>query len=121
MKKIQQTAKKVTTSARFVSGETPWGPAQTAEEIAPGIILYSTASHGGYFLSKAANAKVPAILKNSTFGGQGLKGWYEEDCDWAIVGYIFKELFDEAHYRCALETLEQHHSDAWKKLQKKAK
>jgi len=30
---------------------TPWGPSQTSREIAPGICFYSTASHGGYYLS----------------------------------------------------------------------
>jgi len=31
---------------------TPWGSAQDAEELAPGIISYSTASHGGIWIDK---------------------------------------------------------------------
>jgi len=31
---------------------TPWGEAQDAEEMAPGIISYSTASHGGIWIDK---------------------------------------------------------------------
>jgi hypothetical protein len=103
---------------RFVSATTPWGTAQEAKEIAPGIIRYDTASHGGYFLSKERNAKVPAILKKSTCAEQGLKGWYEEDCDWAIVVYTFKECFDDVQFNFALQTLQQHYSAAWAKLQK---
>lgn len=120
MKKEQNT-KTTRTAARFVSSATPWGTAQTAEEIAPGIILYTTASHGGYFLNKNANAKISSVLKNSTLGRQGLKGWYEEDCDSAIVVYTFPELFDEVQYQHAIETLEQYHLYAMNKLQKKAK
>ena len=31
---------------------TPWGEAQNSEEMAPGIISYSTASHGGIWIDK---------------------------------------------------------------------
>lgn len=117
--KKEQITKTTRTAARFVSSATPWGTAQTAEEIAPGIILYTTASHGGYFLNKNANAKVSPVLKNSTLGRQGLKGWYEEDCDWAIVVYTFREYFNDKVHQAALETLEQHHTLAWKKVLRK--
>ena len=30
---------------------TPWGSVQNAEELAPGIISYSTASHGGIWIT----------------------------------------------------------------------
>lgn len=100
---------------------TPWGPAQTAERIAPGITFYSTASHGGYHLTAPMNAKVPAVLKRASFCGQGLKGWYEEDCDWAIVVYTFKEHFDERHYLAALDSLKSYHAEAWDRINQKAK
>ncbi len=115
MKKATTKQKKVT-DVRLVSSETPWGKAQSAEEIGPGIIRYSTASHGGYFLNAAANAKVALLLKQATFCQQGLKGWYEEDCDWAVVVYTFKEYFDNKHYNAAIGTLKEHFKDAWDRL-----
>ncbi|CAN5439889.1 hypothetical protein BH10CYA1_BH10CYA1_62090 [soil metagenome] len=123
MKKItSKQQKSVAADVRLVSSsDTPWGKAQSAEQVGPGIISYSTASHGGYFLYPATNAKVPSILKKSTCGELGLKGWYEEDCDWAIIVFIFKQYFEEDHYKAALVTLERHHTDAWQKLKKESK
>jgi hypothetical protein len=74
--------------------ETPWGPAQTSEVIAPGIVFYSTASHGGFHLSAEQNSRVPLKLRQSTFLQLGMKGWYEEDCDAAIVLATFPEYAD---------------------------
>ena len=71
--------------------ETPWGPAQTSEVIAPGITFYSTASHGGFHLSDERNARVSLKLRRSTFLQLGMKGWYEEDCDASIVLATFPE------------------------------
>ena len=111
----------VARTVHLVSNDTPWGKVQTAEDVAPGITLISTASHGGYRLNSVANGKVELALKKATCGGLGLKGWYEEDCDWAIVVYTFKEHFDAMHYKQAVESLKQHHSEAWKQVQKNGK
>lgn len=121
MKEHSSKPRKPADDVRLVSSETPWGKAQSAEEIGPGIIRYSTASHGGYFLNAAANAYVAPQLKKSTFGGQGLKGWYEEDCDWAIVVFTYPQHFDQEHLKAAKETLERHHTDAWNRIQKNSK
>lgn len=75
--------------------DTPWGPAQEVTEIAPGITFYSTASHGGFYLSLERNAKVPKKVQQQTFLQQGLAGWYEEDCDAEIVIQTFPEYFTE--------------------------
>lgn len=120
MKKAVPVAKALS-DVRLVSSDTPWGKAQSAEEIGPGILKYSTASHGGYFLDTIANAKVSPIFKKATFCQQGMRGWYEEDCDWAIVVYIFKEFFDSKTYKIALKTIKEHHSDALHQLQKTLK
>ena len=71
---------------------TPWGPAETTDEVAPGITFYTTASHGGYYLSPERNAEIPLGLRMETFCKLGLEGWYEEDFDARIVETIF---FDE--------------------------
>ncbi len=91
---------------RLVSADTPWGKAESVTEIADGIFLYhTTASRGGYRLSSRRNANVPLVLKKATVQQFGLKGWYEEDVDWAIVVHSFPECFDgEYSYRAIEDT-----------------
>ena len=82
---------------------TPWGPAQSAEVRANGIVFYSTASHGGFYLDKDRLAVMPDYMKGATFGGNG-PHWYEEDCDWAMVAVVFPEDFPH-EYKQASDTL----------------
>jgi hypothetical protein len=72
---------------------TPWGKADHKKVYARGITFYSTPGHGGFKLSATLNAQVPQTLKDTTWGGLGHKGWYEEDCDWAIVALVFPQVF----------------------------
>jgi|SRR5215471_9968115 len=69
---------------------TPWGRPDEATEYAEGITFYSTPSHGGFHVDRKLVAKIPAPLR-------GLSGypdnWYEEDCSWAVVAYVFPEAF----------------------------
>ena len=72
---------------------TPWGPSQSAKHHARGIVEYSCAGHGGFHVSKTLNVKVHEAWRAKD-------GWYEEDCDWAIVALTFPEHFsaeDVAH------------------------
>lgn len=70
-----------------VGGHTPWGEAQSVQELAPGITIVDTDSHGGVRLSPERNAAIPAALRRSS-------RWYEEDCDLSIVASQFPEAFD---------------------------
>jgi len=93
---------------------TPWGPTQTADQIAPGIVFYSTAGHGGFHLNAERNAQVRSEFKT----GDNLmdlrsEGWYEEDCDAAIVIFTFPEFFSPERYILAVESLKSWHKDAW--------
>lgn len=65
---------------------TPWGPADYRRMIAPGIVFLSTPSHGGAYLSKELQDKMPAHRRTRD-------GWYEEDCEIAYVVDVFPELF----------------------------
>ena len=71
---------------------TPWGRADQATEFAPGILFYSTPSHGGFHLNPARmaalNRRYPGF---QTFAGGP---WFEEDCDACIVVVTFPEHFD---------------------------
>ena len=68
--------------------ETPWGPSQAQKVLAPGIIFHSTASHGGIELDTAHQAKLTQYQKGNWLGS--LK-WWEEDCDWAVPYFIFRD------------------------------
>lgn len=65
---------------------TPWGKADSQSVIAPGIVEVTTASHGGIHLEAHLNSQVHAAWRDKL-------GWYEEDCEWAIVAVTFPEHF----------------------------
>lgn len=75
---------------------TPWGPAQYSRHIAPGIVFYDTASHGGIHVSETLLAEMPEYLRLEG-------GWYEEDSAWSLVAICFPNAF-KAEYDQALHT-----------------
>lgn len=87
-----------------MSKQTPWGQSQDETGKAPGIVRYSTASHGGFGLSAEREAELRAIFPDfRCFAG---KGWYEEDQDWAIVVVAFPRYFSEEEIYHAVETIQ---------------
>ena len=94
-------------TARSVRTRTPWGRADAATTYAPGIILYSTPSHGGFHLGRRANAVVDPAWRDPA-------GWYEEDCAWAVVAHTYPDLFGASHVAAARRTLRDHYPDAWR-------
>lgn len=72
----------------FEGQRTPWGKADHARVIVPGIGIVGTPGHGGIKLDRAHQAKVPSYLKRDG-------GWYEEDIDWAIPYVLFAEKLNE--------------------------
>lgn len=88
----------------FASGKgtaTPWGRADYVEKYAPGINSYGTPGHGGFKLSAGRNALVDPKVRND-------KGWYEEDCDWAIVALTFPDVFDARELGYARSTVRRY-------------
>ena len=68
---------------------TPWGFSQYSTTYAEGeIVFYSTASHGGFKVSPDLNNRIPDYARKES-------GWYEEDCESAIVVYFLSEYFSE--------------------------
>lgn len=65
---------------KYVPIQTPWGPSQSQREHAPGIIFYSTASHGGFRLSEERQAELHEVEVLKDFGP-----WLEEDCEACLV------------------------------------
>jgi len=60
----------------------PWGRIQHAYTVAPGIFLASTSGHDGVKLDRERNALVDPLWRKPG-------GWYEGDCEWAIVALTF--------------------------------
>lgn len=85
---------------------TPWGPSQLSEVYADGIVFHSTASHGGFRVSKAQAATMPEALRVEG-------GWFEEDEAWAMVAAAFPHLFTAYERRHADRTLKNGYPDAW--------
>lgn len=82
------------TDKNIVPTETPWGPIQTRKEYGEGITFVSTASHGGFYVAPDLNKLIPEERRLATWnGGQGMRGWYEEDCDSCIVVLAFPDRF----------------------------
>lgn len=90
---------------------TPWGASQAATAYLEGIVAHSTAGHGGIKLTAERNARVVPALRISS-------GWYEEDCEWAIVAFTFPEIFTAFERKCADRTICDHWPDAWEHLHK---
>lgn len=88
---------------------TPWGPADHVTTIADGIHFISTPGHGGFHLDAKRNATIPEADKAQTWNQQGRRGWYEEDCDQALVVIHHPNAF-------SLEDL-QRAEVAWKRYQ----
>ena len=81
---LNELAKKYQVEA---ATSTPWGQSQDAYKLLPGLVWYSTAGHGGLYVSQAlANKALSAqARKHAIQYGSGY--WYEEDCGWAIPMY----------------------------------
>lgn len=80
--------------------QTPWGKSQDKRTITRGINFYTTASHGGYKVSKKMNEQIPRYLRLDD-------GWYEEDCHWAHVVIAFPQHFSEDEYKAAYANLKE--------------
>jgi hypothetical protein len=96
-----------------MSTSTPWGRSDSQQAYAPGITFYSTPSHGGFKLDTERNAKVPDYMQASTINQQGRQGWYEQDCDWAIVAIVFPDAFSDEQREHARQTLRRWKPDAY--------
>ena len=93
---------------------TPWGMSDHADDIVPGIVFYSTPGHGGYRLSPEREAEMHPALRKTDPTYCPL-GWYEEDCEAALVGLAFAQLdaFKD-HKACAESIVKQVYPEKYK-------
>lgn len=71
--------------------DTPWGLADHIERVDGNITFYGTPSHGGYKVQD--ESAIPEALRKTA---HGWAGWYEEDCDAAIVVAFYPDAFPNA-------------------------
>lgn len=96
--------------------DTPWGPAQHVTEIAPGIMSYSTASHGGIHLSPERVEEMPGALRDYVpfvKNGPEPGKWLEEDVDWAVAAVAFPQFFDPRDVAQAHATLKGYKAELY--------
>lgn len=66
---------------------TPWGQSQYQTTLAPGIISYGCAGHGGIHLDKERQAQLPDWAKVTNL--LRTLEWWEEDQDWIVPFLAF--------------------------------
>lgn len=79
---------------------TPWGASDFSKKYAPGVVFYSTPSHGGFKLSAKREAELDARLREVGLSAEEARlgydtGWYEEDCSANAVVFGWPELFSD--------------------------
>lgn len=92
---------------------TPWGLSQSATTIAPGIILYTTAGHGGIHLSPERMRELPAHLHKHNAAYCPMN-WFEEDREIALVIAGFPQYFSPEQISAAQKTIEQYYPEKTK-------
>jgi len=71
---------------------TPWGTADNVTNYGKeGIAFFSTPGHGGFYVPFALIHSVPGLPDFQPWAG---RGWFEEDCDAALVVVCFPDAFD---------------------------
>jgi hypothetical protein len=95
-----------------VGGSSPWGTIQTIHKLGPHCVGVETASHGGIWVDAAGLELIPEPFRKTGFSD---RGWFEEDCDWAIP-YVFCGLAEHDrpdHLTAAEGALQRWHPTAW--------
>jgi hypothetical protein len=90
IERAEQLRRPNRTAFQGKGASTPWGVADSATWFADGITLYSTPSHGGFWLSPSRLLEMPAELRVNHYAGAQ---WFEEDCEAALVVVAVPEHF----------------------------
>lgn len=91
---------------------TPWGKAEAALKLAPGINYYSTSSHGGYKVSAKKYGQIPPPLRKLSKG----KEWFEDKEAWVAVALSFPQYFDPDKVKEARKLVKRKYPSTFAKL-----
>ena len=94
------------TSTVRVGSRSPWGVIDDVTPVAVGIDQVGTPGHGGVQHSTERNRAVDEAWRRPG-------GWYEEDCEWAIVAMAFPDAFPPAYRRDAVSTARNYFPDEY--------
>jgi len=101
------------------SMETPWGESDSEHVHYRGtrgeVVFYTTPSHGGFRVTGEFAKEIPEAFKLQSFCGQGVDGWYEEDCDCVIPIYFLSRYgwFDNKQVQMAEKMCKAQYPEAW--------
>jgi len=99
-----------------VTTNTPWGTAQSATYYTKGLIMYSTAGHGGFHVSNGLLKRIPEYLQTADQYSDGRIGWFEEDCASAIVIVCLPEFFPMDWRMNAVSTMRSFYPKQWEQF-----
>lgn len=84
-----------------VGTQSPWGPVQDVQQVAEGVVMVSTAGHGGVWVDPSVSKAWPreAMLGNPD------RCWWEEDCEAAVPIFLVTE--SDALREICLQSIER--------------
>lgn len=92
---------------------TPWGQSDYSKSYGRGIVFYGTPGHGGFHVSPTLNARIPEPFRKIAERWTRRPGWYEEDCDYAMVVVTFPERFPDMNVADCWATIRNYYPDAY--------
>lgn len=104
-----RAAHPATTFKTISVGDTsPWGTIESVTYFADGITYVSTARHGGFHVDSSLLYRVPIEWRERRHGQNCAVDscWFEEDCDWSMVGLVFADKFPLAARLAARQTFD---------------
>jgi hypothetical protein len=114
MRRLHSLAEPEESMTRYdVYTSTPWGAAQTAKAYGKGIVMYTTASHGGFYVSSGLLRRMAKDMRGDAYASLG---WFEEDCAWSMVVLSFPERFTLQTRLAAVDTLRSTYPQQFQRL-----
>lgn len=81
--KLQEIIRRKVKQILLEATTTPWGTADQVVKVVPGVVWYSTPSHGGMRVANKYLSDIAKHLALKSAGGY----WFEEDIQWTIPVY----------------------------------
>ena len=89
----------------------PWGAVQHVSEYGQGIVMVSTAGHGGFYVPTPLLGRINADRVKWSAAWSGSRNWFEEDCAACFVCDAFPELFPARRVQSCRESIDGFYTD----------